>query len=369
MTPQYPLPIPNGPMLPPDQQQVVKIPEYDILIVDGSYLIHRILYASGSKGDPPFSEMYNSRGEPTGAVYGCLKTIRSIINLDDFIARDIAIVWDGRPKMLSPRRVAMYPGYKVHDDSGKTQTEAAESAIHRNLLETQRPKLGECLNLLGVPSVNIPCREGDDVIGAFVRMLPAHVRVLVVSDDKDYYQLVAPTTHVYRAGIKDPVVVNHLNFEEKVKVKTPAQYLLSAAICGDGSDAITGISGVADTTAQRVANNTVINGMASFAEIKKAIDGLIVSDKRNQKRYLTLLENLGIVARNLQLMDLRLENLTDTEKNMLRSEVNRPRGVQEMPLIREFDRLEFRSYLTDMSNWLQPFRRLTRHADVLQVPF
>lgn len=332
---------------------------YDLLIVDGSYLIHRILYASGAKGDPPFSEMFSSRGEPTGAVYGCLKTLRAAIDTAPFKAQDLMVVWDGRPKQLSTRRMALYPGYKQHDPPTDPK-EAAESERHRNLLEEQRPVLCNLLRLLGVPSVNLPYREGDDVVAWAVGDLKKDCRVLIMSDDRDYYQLVEDNVHVYRASIKVPVVVGPHNFEQVVGVKSPIRYLLSAAISGDGSDHITGIPGVGDGTAQKVANNADLNGCISYSAIEKSILKLLQTDSRNKRYYALLLPSISVVTRNLELMDLRLETPTLEEKGALVAEYQRPRGVQEQAVAREFDRLEFKSYLEDFSGWIQPFKRLFR---------
>ena len=331
--------------------------EYDLLIVDGSYLIHRILYASASKGDPPFSEMYTSNGEPSGAVYGCLKTLRAAINTADFLAKDLMVVWDGRPPQLSSRRVALYPGYKQHDPP-KDPKEAQESARHRILLEEQRPVLCNLLSLLGVPSVNLPRREGDDVVAWAVGMLSDRRRILIMSDDRDYYQLVSDHVHVYRASIKVPIVVGPHNFEQAVGVVSPSHYLLSAAISGDGSDHITGIPGVGDGTANKIANNTVINGCISYAAVEEAVLKCLDMDNRNRRYYNLVLPSLSTVTRNLELMDLRLENSTLEERGAIWAEYSRLRGVREQEVAREFDRLEFKSYLEDFAGWVQPFKRL-----------
>lgn len=366
MTPQPPLEaIPSPSVHPLLGIPCNGVPTYDLLIVDGSYLIHRILYASGSKGDPPFSEMYNSNHDPTGAIYGCLKTLRANINHDDFQARDMVVIWDGRPRGLSPRRVAMYPQYKVPDDSKKNPTELAESLNHRSLLEEQRPHLIRLLSLLGVPSVNIPYREGDDIIGCFIRQISSNLKVLVISDDRDYYQLIRPNVHVYRAGLRNPQIVCEENFQQRTNILNPARYLVYAAICGDGSDNITGIPKVGDTTAQRVANDIILtNGMVTYVALKDSVERLKISDKRNAKLYSQLLDNVHIVTRNLQLMDLRLESWTPTEQDIMKAEIAKASGLREMDVIREFHRWEFKSYLEDVSNWLQPFRRLS-HQNVL----
>jgi 5'-3' exonuclease len=305
--------------------------------------------------------MMTSMGEPTGAIYGCLKTLRASINLPEFITRDLMIVWDGRPKGLSPRRVAMYPGYKIHDDYEKVEDQAA-SERHRNLLEEQRPKLCRILQMFGIPQVDLPYREGDDIIGVAVREL-SEKKLLVMSDDRDYYQLVSDRVHVYRAGLKEPVIITPENFKAKIGVTEPCRYLVSAAIAGDGSDAITGIPGVGGTTADRVANSLPVTfrGWVSRKEIVETAEMLKIEDSRNRKRYAAVIENFDIVARNIQLMDLRLEGWNNVqEREQFFAEFSRPRIVNDMEILRHFHSLEFKSYINSFSDWIQPFKRLTR---------
>jgi 5'-3' exonuclease len=299
-----------------------------------------------------------------------LKTLRAMMGLNEFTVKDVVVIWDGRPRGLSPRRVAMYPKYKVHDpgpepvDAEKRiryYEDIQSSERHRSLLEEQRPKLHRILSLLGVPSVNIPYREGDDIIACAARSLPG--RLLVISDDKDYYQLVSDRISVYRAGVKDPYLVHLHDFEQKVGVKSPSQYLLSAAISGDGSDSIDGIPGVGGTTAERVANAAVFDGWVSYAVIDKAARELQISDSRNRKRYVKVLENMNIVTRNLQLMDLRLENWDNVEAATFWGEFLQPREVRERDVIAMFSSWEFRSYLSDFSNWVLPFKKLCRYEE------
>src|SRR6201996_9652795 len=70
-----------------------------LLLIDGHYYVYRSFFAIQS--------LSNSRGEPTNAIYGFIKTLRRMVkDLNPDLA---AVVWDdGMPQ----RRVALQPAYK-----------------------------------------------------------------------------------------------------------------------------------------------------------------------------------------------------------------------------------------------------------------
>lgn len=85
---------------------------YDVLLMDMSHLMHRIVHAGGSKDATPYIDMMTSTGYPTGGVFGALKTLRYVLSIPEMKVRDVMIIWDGRPRGLSERRVKIYPDYK-----------------------------------------------------------------------------------------------------------------------------------------------------------------------------------------------------------------------------------------------------------------
>ena len=328
---------------------IPNIPGYDTGIVDGSFLIHRVLHAGDSKDSTAYSDMMTSQGEPTGAIYGCLRVMRSILALPEFYMNDLIVVWDGRPRALSPRRLAIYPDYKKREES----SEPPDVVRHRSQVEQQRPLVESMLRLFGIPSINLPRREGDDIVACASRH--GLGKIIIVSDDKDYYQLVSPNVHVYRAAIKNPVVLTPDNFEAVMGVKHPSMWRLVAAICGDASDAITGIDKVGITTATKIANK--ISGIR-LDLIQKAIAELQVEDTRSKSRYVKVGENLMTVFRNLELVDLRLESMSPEEQGAFWSEYQRPRTPNDNTILQWFNHYEFKSLLDDYSSLSQPFRKL-----------
>ena len=103
------------------------------------------------------------------------------------------------------------------------------------------PEIRAALDASGVANLEIPDREADDVIGTLaVRAGTRHVRVL--STDRDYYQLIGPTTTVVNTRAR-PAVVDESELVGRHGV-TARQWCDFRALSGDPSDGIPGVPGI-----------------------------------------------------------------------------------------------------------------------------
>lgn len=142
-----------------------------VILVDVSNLAFRAGFA--------FIDL-NHEGQPTGTVYGVLKTI---LELRSKISPRMIFVWDhgvpvpgaAKPENWRDRAVA---GYKA--------TRRQDPALYHGIL-AQMPEVYAVLQMLGYCSVSVPGLEADDVIGILARELPYHIRIF--SSDKDFFQL------------------------------------------------------------------------------------------------------------------------------------------------------------------------------------
>lgn len=331
---------------------------YDVLLMDMSHLMHRITHAGGAKDATPYIDMMTSTGYPTGGVFGALKTLRHVLNITEMKVRDVMVIWDGRPRGLSERRVNIYPEYKNKPKSDEVDPEHERKM---SFYEDQRPRIDHALSVLGIPVMNIPRREGDDVIACVSREFSSRgKKVLILSDDRDYYQLVTDQVHVYRAIQEQHITP--LSFARHVKLPSPKQYLLYAALCGDSSDNITGIPGVGDGTAKDVSSSW-IPGKFTFDSIKDAVEVAKALTPRNRNRYQKVVDGVDTLVRNLMLMDLSLEKLSTDETQYFWKVYNTPRGYSDEHVIRLFTMYEFRSLLENFAYWALPFRTLSKCLD------
>jgi DNA polymerase-1 len=196
----------------------------DLVLVDGSSYLYRAFHAL-----PPFA---NSRGEPTGAVFGVLNMLAKF--LKDYDPGRIAVVFDAPGKTF---RDELFAEYKAHRPPMPDD------------LRAQIQPLFEAVKGMGLPILRESGVEADDVIGTLAcSAAKENLSVLISTGDKDMAQLVSPqitlintmsNTLLDRAGVKNKFDV------------FPEQIIDYLALVGDSSDNIPGIDKVGPKTAAK----------------------------------------------------------------------------------------------------------------------
>lgn len=185
-----------------------------------------------------------------GVVQGSLKILSSWL-YDIQSPSKIIAFFDGLPA----RRTALFPDYKKRDkddvkQSVHVESPDGESAVLRDGTKVYGPvsALAHIFRLLGCDVYHHPGEEADDLIATFVRTNPEAVNV-IMSSDKDFFQLVGGRTVVYRPGPETPRLHDAERVEEtmekryKVRVK-PSEIRMFKALTGDSSDGIPGVHGL-----------------------------------------------------------------------------------------------------------------------------
>lgn len=200
-----------------------------LLLVDGNNIINRAYYAV-----PPLT---NSKGVPTGAIYGFLNSLYKYI--EDFAPKYVGVAFDRREPTF---RHKMFDGYKA------TRKPAPDD------LRTQIPILKDVLKASGIAVLDIVGYEADDIIGTFsVIGEKAGLDVDILSGDRDLFQLVTDkvTQHIPRKkeGSTVTEIYTPATMMEVYGV-TPTEFIEVKALQGDTSDNIPGVPGVGEKTAQ-----------------------------------------------------------------------------------------------------------------------
>jgi len=309
------------------------------LLVDGHNLLHRILHV------PVFVEMRTESGKGFGGVFGVVKALQK--TLSDGVFTRCMVVWDGG---RSARRLAIFPAYKAHRSNPTTDEEAK---LYFDNFSLQRRYLSMVFKKLGITEITLSGREADDVIWLVRNMYTEEV--LILSEDKDFLQMVDETTDLYRPVADRYVVVG--NFAAQTGVKY-GSYLLYKSIFGDPSDGISGINGIGKVTAQKIANDVELTEEWPMSPAPNKDQVLEFCENHKSKRVRDVASNFDIVLRNLSLVRLGDEEFTTVEMLQVRSAMLQPvnkdfDGVYEM-----FHMMEFKSIESDYQRWLIPFRRL-----------
>jgi 5'-3' exonuclease len=305
-----------------------------ILIVDGSFLLHRALHAIRASGE-------DDGGYP--AVLSFLRTMRS--SLDRLRAcRKAVIVWDGGH---SERRTAIFPGYKRSEVKERWKERARE----RHEMDFNRSKdvLHAILFHFGVREILLPGREGDDVISLSSRYAPEGS--VVVSDDRDVLQLVSPSLSVYRPGREESVT--HEGFVEAVGVAR-RHYVLFRALVGDPSDKVPGVEGVGNKTAIQVIE--ALNGDPS-TPLRERLEEA-ASRCGIQKRFSVIHESWPVISRNMELMDLSLEVFSSDESSFVEERLSVSYRPDVSSAFQSMRALGYHEAVGSWSLWSSPFRFL-----------
>ncbi|MDF7666849.1 DNA polymerase I [Orbaceae bacterium ESL0727] len=204
-----------------------------IILVDGSSYLYRAFFAC-----PPFT---NAQGEPTGAIFGVVNMIRSLMN--QYQPSHIAVVFDAKGGSF---RNEIYSDYK-----------ATRDAMPENLRPQIEP-IHTILRTMGLPLLCVEGVEADDVIGTLARQAEQEgLDILISTGDKDMAQLVSDKitlVNTMNNTVLDPAGV-------KAKYGIPPEKIIDyLALMGDASDNIPGVPGVGEKTAQSL--------LAEFAGLK-----------------------------------------------------------------------------------------------------
>lgn len=194
------------------------------MIIDGNSMACRAAFAK--------RDMATSYGRETGGTNIFVGMIDSL--LKKYEPTHMVVGWDVSRDTF---RRQIDPEYKANRDSKSHN------------LYMQFEDIKRILDAIGIKYVGVYGYEADDVIGTYVTISQADEN-MVLSGDKDSFQLVDDKTNIYypKMGVTNIEIVNHQVFEEKFEIPV-AQFLDLKALMGDGGDNIIGIEKCGQKTA------------------------------------------------------------------------------------------------------------------------
>ncbi|MBX3035092.1 MAG: DNA polymerase I [Bdellovibrionaceae bacterium] len=188
-----------------------------LYLVDVSSMFFRAFYAIRPLTSPA--------GVPVNAVYGFLSMIGKLLKSEK--PEYMLFAYDRKEPSF---RKDMYTEYKAH------RAEMPED------LAKQIPYIKRLADLLGIPALEVPGFEADDIIGAMTRLgRDKGFDVVIVSGDKDFGQLVGPGVVLY--DTMKEVKYDSAGVKEKWGI-VPEHVIDYLALVGDSSDNIPGVAGI-----------------------------------------------------------------------------------------------------------------------------
>lgn len=276
-----------------------------LILVDGSSYFFRAFHAL-----PPLT---NSKGQPTGAIYGVINMIKRLIK--DYPTHHIAVIFDAKGKTF---RDDWYPAYK------------ANRAPTPSELTSQFQPLIDLLQAMGFPLLIIDGVEADDVIGTLARQATEQAMPVIISTgDKDMAQLV--NEHITLINTMSNLLLDSAGVQTKFGVK-PEQIVDYLTLIGDTIDNIPGVEKCGPKTAAKwLAQYHSLDNLLADAE---AITGKIGENLRASLPHLPLSKKLVTIKTDVDLP------LTFNELQL-----KEPQREQLITLTRE---LEFKSWLKEL---------------------
>ena len=262
------------------------------VLLDVSAIMYRAYFANMN---------FRTKNEPTGAVYGFINTLLSIIK--EFNPDYMAAAFD--VKRSSLKRTEIYSDYKSNRQSTPED------------LVAQIPRIEEVLDAFNINRYRIESYEADDVLGSIAKKIARDdLEVIIVTGDKDLSQLVEKNITIALLGkgtegekfgmlrtAED--VVNYLGV---VPEKIPDLF----GLIGDKSDGIPGVTKIGEKKAL-----AIFSKYDSLEKIYENIDDLkniegigpsLIKNLINEKDIAFLSRELAKIFTNLDI-NVEEENL------------------------------------------------------------
>jgi DNA polymerase I len=291
---------------------MVYIPQNPLILVDGSSYLFRAYHS------PP--HLTNSRGEATGAIYGVINMLKSLLR--QYSPSHMAVVFDAKGPTF---RNEMFSEYKAHRPAMPDDLRSQIEPIH------------QIVRAMGLPLLCISGVEADDVIGTLARQASRAGRhTLISTGDKDMAQLV--DGHVTLINTMTNTLLDPESVVSKFGVG-PEAIIDYLALMGDKVDNIPGLPGVGEKTAA-----ALLQGLGSIENIYQNLDKVAELSFRGAKTMAAkLTEHRALLTLSYQLTTIK----TNVELNcQLDDLVIKPADQQQLAGL--YRHCEFKRWLAEI---------------------
>ncbi|MFP1773822.1 DNA polymerase I [Lonsdalea quercina] len=297
---------------------MAQIADNPLILVDGSSYLYRAYHA--------FPPLTNSAGEPTGAMYGVLNMLSSL--LLQYHPSHVAVVFDAKGKTF---RDELFEHYKSHRPPMPEDLRAQIEPLHK------------MVRAMGLPLLAVSGVEADDVIGTLAQQAELNsTPVLISTGDKDMAQLVTP--NVTLINTMNNAILGPQEVCDKYGI--PPELIIDfLALMGDASDNIPGVPGIGEKTAQ-----ALLQGLGGLDTLYANLDKIADLSFRGAKTMAAKLEQHKEVAYlSYQLATIKTD--VELELSCEQLAVTEPQVDELSELFRHY---EFRRWQVELESgaWL-----------------
>ncbi len=279
------------------------------ILVDGSSYLFRAYHV------PQLQRMTNSSGMMTGAVFGVINMLKSLIK--EYEPEHMAVVFDAKGKTF---RNDLYPEYKANRPPMPEDLRQQIEPIH------------EIVKAMGLPLLVIDGVEADDVIGTLAKQACKEGReTLISTGDKDMAQLVSDHVTLINTMDKTNPITDRERVVEKFGVK-PEQIIDYLALVGDKVDNIPGVD--------KCGPKTAVKWLEQYGSLQGVIDH---ADEIGGKIGENLREAVDRLPLSYELATIKLD--CDLEFEPAELNIGQP-DLKELKKL--YGDMEFRRWLTEV---------------------
>ena len=277
-----------------------------LLLVDGSNLLFQMFYGMPAR-------ILNAQGRPIQGTLGFVGALLKIIRRVE--PTHVAVLFDGECENF---RRDMDENYKANrEDLSQMQEEDTPFSQMRDVYRA--------LDHMGICHAETCVCEADDWIAAYCRIYGKDLRIVVASQDSDFFQLITENITIFRYRGDNSLLCDSAYILEKLGIE-PGCYADFKSLTGDASDNIRGADKVGPKTAAWLIKEfgCLENILAHAGEISKP--SIRVSVR----------ENVSRLRRNYALIRLTgdaeipfpLENLRYADNGMTTTQILTAIGVK-----------------------------------------
>jgi DNA polymerase-1 len=248
----------------------------------------------------------DNNGNAIGGIIGTIRSVKSMIA--ETKADRVYFVWDGPGG--SKKRRGIFAEYKAGRKVRlNREFEAGDVKENANNMHEQMERVKPLLRFLGVTQIEIDDIEADDAIAYLVGCLE-HSQSVLVSSDKDMWQLVSDDLSIYWPVKKVYITGKTMEADGCL----PGNWIYVKALLGDNSDNIDGVKGIGPVTIKKL-----------FPEFSQRTFSLaeffqLVEDRaKEHNKARTILEAKELVRRNVDLMQLSSPVISSTSASVIRN--------------------------------------------------
>ncbi len=245
-------------------------------------------------------------GEPIGGTIGSLKVIQKLVS--EFSAKEVIVVWESGG---SSRRRGIYSEYKQGRRPARLnrfyEDDLPDTEDNR---ERQIRMLVGALRALPVAQVYVQDCEADDVIAYICKYRLQDDQKIILSTDRDYYQLLDDNTLIYNPHKKTLIGKNDVKKEFFVETDN---FALAKALCGDASDNIEGVKGLG--------YKTLVKKVPIMALNRDVTVDMVIQYARSHEDEGVVMKRIGqsedLIRRNWSLVYLGTPALSSNQKDSI----------------------------------------------------